>query len=170
VDKDNRPTGTYGNYDGWVGERICNLIGSKDDSIKDRSNSDLAVGILHGEYGSGQDRKDLLQDRYDTAQTLVNWYLKPEGRNDYLIACAMFVLRGFAGNGDIRKEYFGSDYDDVQSKVNWILSDLFAKDTDFLAMEVLNGMWGSGPDRKDALIKAGYDYDQIQSKVNLMLS
>lgn len=170
VDKDNKPKGTYSSYEGWVGIRFCNLIGAKGDSIKDRSNSDLAVGILHGEYGSGQDRKDLLQDRYDVAQKLVNWYLKPEGRNDYLIASAMFVLRGFAGNGDIRKEYFGSDYDDVQSKVNWILSDIFTKDADFLAMEVVNGVWRSGQDRKDALTKAGYDYDQIQSKVNLMLS
>lgn len=170
VDNENKPVGAYSNYEGWCGIRICNLIGSKDDSIKNRSNSDLAVGILHGEYGSGQDRKDLLQDRYDVAQNMVNWYLKPEGRNDFLIACAMFVLRGYAGNGDIRKEYFGSDYDDVQSKVNWILSDTFSKDTDFLAMEVLNGMWGSGQNRKKALTEAGHDYDQIQSKVNLILS
>lgn len=35
-----------------------------------------------------------------------------------------------------------------------------------LAIEVLDGKWGSGDARKNALTKAGYDYEAVQKKVN----
>ena len=40
------------------------------------------------------------------------------------------------------------------------------KTTYELAIEVLDGKWGSGDARKEALTKAGYDYDAVQKKVN----
>lgn len=38
-----------------------------------------------------------------------------------------------------------------------------------IAQEVLEGKWGNGNARKQALIKAGYDYTAVQTKVNELL-
>lgn len=40
---------------------------------------------------------------------------------------------------------------------------------DEVANDVINGKYGNGQARKDALIKAGYDYDEVQFKVNEIL-
>lgn len=40
------------------------------------------------------------------------------------------------------------------------------KSTEDIAIEVINGLWGSGDTRKNALTKAGYNYEVIQNKVN----
>lgn len=53
------------------------------------------------------------------------------------------------------------------AKVSVISHD---KTVDELAKEVLAGKWGSGEERKQRLVSAGYDYDVIQSAVNKMLS
>lgn len=39
-----------------------------------------------------------------------------------------------------------------------------------LAQEVIAGLWGNNPERKEKLISAGYDYDLIQAEVNNILS
>lgn len=36
-------------------------------------------------------------------------------------------------------------------------------------MEVINGKWGNGDDRKSRLTGAGYDYNIVQAKVNELL-
>ena len=43
------------------------------------------------------------------------------------------------------------------------------KSNDEIATEVINGNWGNGADRKNALTNAGYDYAVIQSIVNARL-
>lgn len=43
------------------------------------------------------------------------------------------------------------------------------KSNDEIATEVINGKWGNGADRKNALTNAGYDYAAIQSIVNARL-
>lgn len=43
------------------------------------------------------------------------------------------------------------------------------KSNDEIATEVINGNWGNGADRKNALTNAGYDYAAIQSIVNARL-
>lgn len=43
------------------------------------------------------------------------------------------------------------------------------KTVDELAQEVLDGIWGDDPDRKQRLIIAGYDRDAVQAKVNEMV-
>ena len=43
------------------------------------------------------------------------------------------------------------------------------KSVDEIAQEVINGAWGNGEDRRQALSNAGYDYDTVQSRVNEML-
>lgn len=40
------------------------------------------------------------------------------------------------------------------------------KSIDELAQEVLNGVWGNGWNRENALKQAGYDYDAVQKRVN----
>ena len=44
------------------------------------------------------------------------------------------------------------------------------KTIDELVQEVLDGKWGSGQARKEALIAAGYDYDAVQNKINELLA
>ena len=39
-----------------------------------------------------------------------------------------------------------------------------------LAKEVLDGIWGNGEERKNALKNAGYDYNKVQNAVNVLLS
>lgn len=43
------------------------------------------------------------------------------------------------------------------------------KTVDAIAQEVIQGAWGSGIMRKQALTKAGYNYDEVQAKVNEIL-
>ena len=40
------------------------------------------------------------------------------------------------------------------------------KSIDEVAQEVIAGQWGTGEDRKERLISAGYDYDVVQKRVN----
>lgn len=40
------------------------------------------------------------------------------------------------------------------------------KSVDEIAKEVINGKWGNGSDRKNALEKAGYNYNEVQARVN----
>lgn len=43
------------------------------------------------------------------------------------------------------------------------------KSIDEIAKEVIDGKWGNGEERKQALIKAGYNYDEVQKRVNKLL-
>lgn len=45
-----------------------------------------------------------------------------------------------------------------------------AKSIDVIAKEVINGYWGTGDDRKNALTRAGYDAAAVQKKVNEIMS
>ncbi len=85
------------------------------------------------------------------------------------------VINGLWGNGVDRKERLtnaGYDYNEVQREVNRILAENSAankKNTDELAIEIIQGKWGNGQDRKDRLTAAGYDYDEVQHRVNEIL-
>ena len=39
-----------------------------------------------------------------------------------------------------------------------------------IALQVINGLWGNGNDRKNRLISAGYNYEEIQAIVNSKMS
>lgn len=43
------------------------------------------------------------------------------------------------------------------------------KTADELAIEVINGLWGNGEERRERLTAAGYDYDAVQTAVNELL-
>lgn len=168
VDEHNKPIGDYSTYKGWVGIRDIHLQGSKDDLVKDRTNTDLAVGVILGLYDKDSKRKHYLGNRYEIVQKLVNHYTSDAGHDDYLIACAYYVIAGYAGKGERRRDIFGKDYVQIQKIVNRILSNA-RKTESVLALEVINGVWGSGDARRNKLIKAGHDYEEIQKKVNQML-
>lgn len=85
------------------------------------------------------------------------------------------VIAGKWGNGDERKQRLtaaGYNYSTVQARVNEMLAPKPAtpsKSVDELANEVIQGKWGNGQARKDALTKAGYDYSKVQARVNEIL-
>lgn len=120
VDSKNRPTGDYSSYKGYIGIRALNLTGAKHDSVKDRINEAVAVGVIHDDYGKDSERRRFLGDRYDEVQKLVTHYLTKEGHADYIRACADFVLSGYAGSGVYRQSYFGDEYTEVQKKAEWV--------------------------------------------------
>ena len=85
------------------------------------------------------------------------------------------VINGEFGNGDARKAALGDRYSEVQAEVNRILSgggesgsggSSQPVDIDDLARRVINGEFGNGGDRRNAL---GSNYDAVQARVNEML-
>lgn len=89
---------------------------------------------------------------------------------------AQEVIEGKWGNGTDRKAKLsaaGYDYAAVQAKVNEIAGAVTAsgkkKTITELAKEVISGKWGNNPQRKKALIAAGYDYAAIQKKVDQLM-
>ena len=83
------------------------------------------------------------------------------------------VIAGKHGNGEQRKKALGSIYDDVQREVNKILAGdkpiVKKKSNEEIANEVLKGMWGNYPERKQRLEAEGYNYYAIQDIVNKRL-
>jgi len=58
------------------------------------------------------------------------------------------------------------DYDGI---TELDLHTSYKKNLDKIALEVLDGKWGNGEDRKARLAAAGYDYSAVQAKVNELL-
>lgn len=122
------------------------------------STLDLAVGVMQGEYGNGDARKNALGNRYDEVQNFINHV--SSASVDTLVTETM---SGKYGNGDTRKVILGSRYDEVQNRINGSSSK---KSNEQIAQEVIAGKWGNGDDRKNRLTAAGYDYNTIQNIVN----
>ena len=86
------------------------------------------------------------------------------------------VIQGKWGNGIARKEALtkaGYDYNAVQKIVSSIMSGNTTtpskKTNKEIAKEVIQGKWGKGKARKEALTKAGYDYNAVQKEVKKLL-
>lgn len=71
------------------------------------------------------------------------------------------TLLGEYGNNDDRKRMLGSKYDDVQNRINELYK---------IADEVIDGKWGNGWNREQALNGAGYPYKIVQKIVNEKLA
>ncbi len=86
------------------------------------------------------------------------------------------VIAGKWGNGKDRYERLtaaGYDYNAVQTCVNEKLAaeaKQSKKTVDELAIEVLNGKWGNGAERRTNLSNAGYSYSDVQDRVNEILA
>lgn len=74
---------------------------------------ELAVGVMKGEYGDGDTRKQKLGNRYDEVQNFINHIATASAQT-----LAEEVKSGDYGNGDTRKIVLGSRYDEVQKIVN----------------------------------------------------
>ena len=88
------------------------------------------------------------------------------------------VIQGKWGSGKTRQNALikvGYDYASVQNRINQLLNPpvpikvVVKKTTDEIAHEVIQGKWGIGNTRKNALIKAGYNYSTIQNRINQLL-
>ena len=79
----------------------------------DGSTLDLAIRVMRGEFGNGDDRKNNLGNRYNEVQDFINHIYSAS--TDQL---ATETIEGRYGNGDQRKEVLGSRYDEVQNAVN----------------------------------------------------
>lgn len=127
-----------------------------------------------------------------TGQYFYNAYIKPYGGVSYPLWIARYGL----DNGKLDEKYnpripgmigwqYSSKgtvpgisgyvdmnvwYQDVAFKPEDSGNDTapVVKTVEVLAREVLDGIWGNNPERKQRLTAAGYDYDAVQAKVNEM--
>lgn len=147
-----------------------------------KSNDQVAVEVIAGLWGNGDDRKArLAQAGYDygTIQGLVNSKLAggssvPARKSDETIA--QEVLAGYWGNGQDRVNRLqaaGYNYQSVQNIVNGKVGQAPAqparKSNDQVAREVVRGDWGNGDERRRRLQAAGYDYSAVQAIVNRLV-
>lgn len=73
----------------------------------------LAVAVMQGKYGAGQDRKNALGTRYQEVQDFINHIASAS--TDTLVK---EVMQGKYGNGKTREIVLGSKYKAVQDKIN----------------------------------------------------
>lgn len=124
-----------------------------------------------------------------TGQYFYNTYIKPYGDVSYPLWIARYGLNdgkldekynpqiagmigwqytsagtvaGISGNVDLNVWY----EDNAPGNSDSETAAPATKTIDELAQEVLDGIWGNGPDRKQRLIAAGYDYNAVQARVN----
>ena len=74
---------------------------------------------------------------------------------------ALEVILGEYGVNDDRKRLLGSRYEEVQNRINQLYT---------IADEVIDGKWGNGWNRQNALNGAGYPYEIVQRIVNEKLA
>ena len=84
---------------------------------KDETIERLAIDVINGKYGNGDQRKNNLGLKYNLVQDYVNRILL----KDDIEEIAQNVIKGVYGNGQARKEILGQLYDKVQKRVNAIL-------------------------------------------------
>lgn len=96
------------------------IAGSSNKPSKPESNNtpsgstlDLAVKVMKGEYGNGEERKKNLGTKYEAVQDFINHISTASAST-----LAKEVKEGKYGNGDTRKTVLGSRYNEVQKIVN----------------------------------------------------
>lgn len=79
---------------------------------------ELALGVMQGEYGDGEDRKNRLGTRYNEVQDFINHIYSA----DINTLANEVINENKYGTGDARKLLLGSRYEEVQNRVNEILA------------------------------------------------
>lgn len=96
---------------------------------------------------------------------------------EQVIGNTITTIEGNMGNGKVSRRsinvgwgyirgFARPKYDIEESASAVKISKTYAQ----LAQEVIQGVWGNGAIRKNALTKAGYDYDKVQAMVDEILS
>ena len=125
---DGRAYATDPNY----ASKICAIIEQYNltsyDVSRETSNvdiDDLVNKVIHGEFGTGQARKNALGKNYDEVQKRVNKILS--GSTNATVKkvdiddLARRTIRGEFGNGQARKNALGVNYAEVQKRINEML-------------------------------------------------
>lgn len=97
---------------------------SNEINLNKYTNKELALMVIEGKFGNGDERKRRLGNRYNSVQKIVNETLntKKSQLTDDINDLANKVIRGEYGNGEERKKKLGNLYSIVQKKVNELLS------------------------------------------------
>ena len=74
---------------------------------------ELAALVMDGDFGTGEERKKALGNRYQEVQDIINYVLTSTADR-----VADAVERGQLGNGDLRKRVLGDRYGEIQGIVN----------------------------------------------------
>ena len=84
---------------------------------------ELAEEVIAGLWGTGEERKTRLGDKYESVQKRVNEILlgKPSVPTKSIDELAREVIAGKHGNGEERRKSLGDQYDAVQKRVNELL-------------------------------------------------
>ena len=147
---------------------------SASSSSPNKSVSQLALEVIAGKHGNGEDRKDALGSQYAAVQAEVNKILygasstTPAAPAAKTVAqLAADVIAGKHGTGVARKKSLGSQYVAVQAEVNrQLAASNSSKTISQLADEVIAGKHGNGAARKKSL---GSKYAAVQKEVNRRL-
>ena len=142
------------------------------DNLKNISLQDLALRVIRGEFGNGNERKTKLGYLYPVVQNIVNKKLSSSVEhpiNDSLIEdLAKKAIDGVFGSTNDFKKNLDYIYPKVQAKINEITQkELKNKSIDEIAYEVIRGKYGNGRYRKNSL---GDLYGKVQKRVNEILS
>lgn len=116
---------TNKNEFGFDGDYLINedLISKNVENVennveKSKSIELLAIEVINGKWGNGQERKIALGNIYNEVQDKVNKILL----NNEIDEIVSNVIKGIYGNGQIRKDILGSLYNKIQDKVNMLLA------------------------------------------------
>lgn len=127
----------------------------------------------HAHFSVGRGNDGQSQPPYDdTSNWAIGGAVTPPQGGKSLDDVAREVLAGKWGNDPERSNKLraaGYDAGAVQGRVNQLLGGGGAaprKSNEVVAAEVINGAWGNGADRVNALRAAGYDPNAIQAIVN----
>lgn len=106
---------SFKDYPSIIGGENSKPVESSKPTINEPTGStlDLAVGIMDGKYGDGDDRKNNLGSRYNEVQEFINHIYSADANT-----LANEVINGKYGNGETRKIVLGSRYNEVQDIVN----------------------------------------------------
>lgn len=125
------------------------------------------VGYFAGLYMSRKPLQTLISD--DVKKRYALWVAEYNSKCNYKEDHGMwqYTAKGSINghNGQFDMNYCYVDYPEIIRK-NGLNG---YKTAEQLALEILDGKWGNGDERKNKLTAAGYDYSEVQKKVNEIL-
>lgn len=93
--------------------------------------------------------------------------LNADFRVDFWQYTSQGQVEGISGNVDMNKCFV--EIENSVENVDKPVENVHNKSKNDIAVEVINGFWGNGAERRARLESAGYDYTEIQNLVNDML-